>query len=161
VKHKHRRLYHNAAPIMENDLDFLGAIVAHVVFISSIITFASRMIFKLQPGHWVGIPILLMAFPLGFLLLKAPEFNRPLLYYVQIGTMLAWLIVLLLVDYVLKYDFRQTQWMVISFVVLAYAGMGGMIGIAALAGKGWTVSAIILFLIAAVLGFVQRAVTGI
>jgi hypothetical protein len=146
---------------MENDLDFLGAIVAHVVFISSIITFASRMIFKLQPGHWVGIPILLMAFPLGFLLLKAPEFNRPLLYYVQIGTMLAWLIVLLLVDYVLKYDFRQTQWMVISFVVLAYAGMGGMIGIAALAGKGWTVSAIILFLIAAVLGFVQRAVTGI
>jgi hypothetical protein len=146
---------------MENDLDFLGAIVAHVVFISSIITFASRMIFKLQPGHWVGIPILLMAFPLGFLLLKAPEFNRPLLYYVQIGTMLALLIVLLLVDYVLKYDFRQTQWMVISFVVLAYAGMGGMIGIAALAGKGWTVSAIILFLIAAVLGFVQRAVTGI
>ena len=147
--------------MMEKDLDFLGAIVAHVIFISSIITFASRMIFKLQPGHWVGIPILLMAFPLGYLLLKAPEFNRPFLYYIQIGTMLVWLIVLFLVDYVLKYDFRQTQWMVISFVVLAYAGMGGMIGIAALAGREWTISAIILFLIVAVLGFVQRAVTGI
>ena len=146
---------------MQERLDFLGAVVAHVVFISSIITFASRMIFKLQPGHWVGTPILLMAFPLGYLLLRAPEFNRPFLYYVQIGTMLVWLIVLFLVDYVLKYDFRQTQWMVISFVVLAFAGMGGMIGIAALAGRGWTISAIILFLIAAVLGFVQRAVTGI
>ncbi len=75
--------------------------------------------------------------------------------------MLAWLIMLFLVDYVLKYDFRQTQWMVISFVVLAFAGMGGMIGIAVLAGRGWTTSAVILFLIVAVLAFVQRAVTGI
>ncbi len=85
---------------MQKDLDLLGAIVAHVVVISSIITFASRMIFKLQPGHWVDIPILLMAFPLGYLLLRAPEFNRPFLYYVQIGAMLVWLIVLFLVDYV-------------------------------------------------------------
>ncbi len=147
--------------MMQMNLVFLGAIVAHVVFVSSIITFACRMLFRLQPGHWVGIPILLMAFPLGYLLLRAPEFNRPFLYYVQISTMLVWLIVLFLVDYVLKYDFRQTQWMVISFVVLAYAGLGGMIGIAALAGRGWTISAIILFLVVAVLGFVQRAVTGI
>jgi hypothetical protein len=51
--------------------------------------------------------------------------------------------------------------MVISFVVLYFAGMGGMIGIAALAGTGWTISAITLFLLAAVLAFVQRAVTGI
>jgi len=146
---------------MQERLDLLGAVVAHIVFISSIITFVSRMIFKLQPGHWVGTPILLMAFPLGYLLLRAPEFNRPFLYYVQIGVMLVWLIMLFLVDYVLKYDFRQTQWMVISFVVLAFAGMGGMIGIAALAGRGWTISAVILFFIAAILAFIQRAVTGI
>jgi len=145
---------------MQEKLDFLGAIVAHVIFISSIITFVSRMIFGLKPGHWVGTPILLMAFPLGYLLLKAPEYNRPFLYYVQVTIMLVFLIVLFLVDYVLKYDFRQTQWMVVSYVVLAYAGLGGMIGIAALAGRGWTISAIILFLIAAILGFVQRAVTG-
>jgi hypothetical protein len=145
---------------MQDRLDFLGAIVAHIIFISSIITFASRMIFGVKPGHWVGIPILLMVFPLGYLLLKAPEFNRPFLYYVQVSIMLVFLIVLFLVDYVPKYDFRQTQWMVISYVVLAYAGLGGMIGIAALAGRGWTISAVILFLIAAILGFVQRAVTG-
>jgi len=146
---------------MHEKMDFLGAIVAHVIFISSIITFTSRMIFKLKPGHWVGIPILLMVFPLGYVLLRAPEFNRPILYYVQIGLMLVWLIVLFLVDYILKYDFRQTQWMVISYVVLYFAGAGGMIGVAAQAGRGWTISAVILFLIAAVLAFVQRAVTGI
>jgi hypothetical protein len=146
---------------MEKKLDFLGAIVAHIIFISSIITFSSRMIFNLQPGHWVGIPILLMVFPLFYLLIMAPKFNRPSLYYIQVSIMLVWLIVLFLVDYIFKYDFRQTQWMVISYVVLAFAGMGGMIGIAAHAGKGWTISAIILFLIMAVLAFIQRAVTGI
>jgi len=146
---------------MKEKLDLLGAIVAHVIFISSIITFSSRMIFKLQPGHWIGIPILLMAFPLGYLLTTAPEFNRPVLYYVQIGVMLFWLILLFLVDYVLKYDFRQTQWMVISYVVLYFAGMGGMIGIASQAGKVWTISAVILFFIAGILAFVQRGITGI
>ena len=146
---------------MKEKLDLLGAIVAHIIFISAIITFSSRMIFKLRPGHWVGIPILLMAFPLGYLLLMAPKFNRPFLYYVQVTTMLVWLIVLFLVDYIFKYDFRNIQWMVISYVMLAFAGMGGMIGIAANAGKGWTNSAIILFLIMAVLAFIQRAVTGI
>ena len=146
---------------MQEKLDVLGAVVAHVIFISSIITFASRIIFGLKPGHWVGTPILLMVFPLVYLLLRAPEFNRPFLYYVQIGIMLAWLIVLFLVDYVFRYDFRQTQWMVISYVVFYFAGTGGMIGIAALAGRAWTISAIILFFVTLILAFVMRAVTGL
>ena len=146
---------------MRQKTDYLGAIVAHVIFVSSIITFSARIIFGIQPGHWVGIPILLMAFPLGYLLARAPEFNRPPLYYVQVGIMLLFLIVLFLTDYVLKYDFRQTQSMVVGYVVLYFAGMGGMIGVAALAGKRWMISAVILFLVAAVLAFVQRAVTGL
>jgi hypothetical protein len=147
--------------VVENRLNLLGAIVAHVIFISSIITFSARMLFKLQPGHWVGSPILLMAFPLVFLLIMAPKYNRPFLYYIQILIMLIWLVILFLVDYVFKYDFRQTQWMVISYVMLYFAGAGGMIGIASEAGKGWTISAIILFIITGILAFVQRAVTGI
>lgn len=102
-----------------------------------------------------------MAFPPGYLLITAPGLNRPFLYYVQAATMLVWLIVLLVVDYILKYDFRQTPWLVISYVVLYFAGMGGMIGLAAQAGGGPAISAIIFFFIAAVLAFVQRAVTGI
>jgi len=119
------------------------------------------MIFKISTGHWIGIPILLMIFPLIYLLAKAPGSDRPFIYYLQIGLMLVWLIVLFLVDYILRVDFRQTQWMVISYVMLYFAGAGGMIGIASLAGRTWTISSIILFLITAILAFVQRAVTGI
>lgn len=146
---------------MSEKTDLLGALVAHVIFVSSIVTFICRLAFKLQPGHWIGIPLLLMAFPLGYLLLQAPQLQRPVLYYVQVGLMLIWIALLFLVDYVFKIEFRQTQWQVISYVMLYFAGMGGMIGVAAHAGRNWTVSAVILFLVAGVLAFVQRGLTGL
>ena len=142
-------------------LNLIGALTGHVIFISSIITFSSRLIFKIGPGHWVGTPLLLMVFPLGYLIVTAPGADRPFLYYIQAGLMLMFIILLFFVDYIFKYDFRQTQWMVISFVVFYFAGMGGMMGIASLAGRGWTISSVILFFITAILAFVQRAVTGI
>jgi hypothetical protein len=145
---------------MFEKMNLLGAIVALIIYISSILTFISRLLFRIQPGHWIGYPLLLMAFPLGYLLLKAPQLQRPMLYYIQIGLMLVWILVVFLLDHALKIEFRQTQWMVISFVVLYFAGAGGMLGVAASAGRGWTISAVILFLVAAVLAFVQRAVTG-
>ena len=145
---------------MKARIDLLGAMVAHVILVTSILVFSARLIFKVSPGHWIGIPNLLMAFPLLYLLLAASKDGRPFLYYLQISVMLIWVITLLLVDYIFKVDFRQTQWMVISYVMLFFAGIGGMIGIASLAGKRWAISAIILFLISAVLAFVQRAVTG-
>jgi hypothetical protein len=145
---------------MKASLDLLGAIVAHVIFVSSIVTFLARIFLGTRPGHWIGIPILLMTFPLAYLLIRAPEYGRPLLYYLQVGLMIAWLILLFILDYLLHYNFRDTQWMVISYVVLYFAGAGGMIGLASNAGRTWTISSVILFLISGVLAFVQRAVTG-
>ena len=145
---------------MHNNTNLIGAITAHIIFISSVLTFLTRIFLGVKPGHWIGIPILLTAFPLAYLLVKAPGQNQPMLYYIQVGLMLFWIIILFLVDYVFRVDFRQTQWMVITYVVLYFAGMGGMIGIAAKAGQGWTISAVILFFIAGILAFVQRVVTG-
>lgn len=139
----------------------MGAVVAHVILLSSITTFVVRLIARVEAGHWMGLPILLSVFPLAYLLYRAPELNRPWIYYVQIGLMIVWIVTLFLADYLLKFDFRQTLWMVICFAVLFFAGTGGMIGVAALAGSGWAVSAVILFLVSAALAFVQRAVTGV
>lgn len=95
-----------------------------------------------------------------FLLLKAPQLQRPALYYIQIGCMLAWLLVETLLDYIFKVDFRHVSWMVISYVVLFFAGTGGMLGVAVNSGRRWSIAAIILFLFMAILAFVQRTVTG-
>ena len=102
-----------------------------------------------------------VAIPLvAYLFLSAGQFERSALYQIQIGLMLAFLLVELLVDYVLKIDFRQVRWMVIVYVPFFFAATGGMVGIASLAGRGWTIAAVVLYLVMGVLAFVQRAVTG-
>lgn len=146
---------------MAERLDLLGAVVALLIYITSIVVFSARMIFDLQPGHWIGIPFLLMAFPLGFLLYKAPGADRPVLYYIQVGLMLASIVVLFLLDYVLDVEWRDTRWVVISVVVLYFAGLGGMIGVASQAGQPWTVIAVVLFFATAIIAFVHDAVTGL
>jgi hypothetical protein len=141
-------------------LNLLGAGVALAIFVLSSLTFISRLAGHPELGRWLGVPLLLTVFPLGYLLSQAPQHARPPLYYLQIGLMLAWLAVAFVLDYWPRIEFRQVRWAVIGFVVLFFAGTGGMIGVAALAGRPWTMAAGILFLIMAVLAFVQRAATG-
>jgi hypothetical protein len=140
--------------------NLLGAAVTEVFYISAILIFVLRLLGKPQIGYWIGVFELFLALPLIFLLVKAPELNRPILYYIQIGLMLAWLVIELFLDYILKIDFRQVQWMVIAYVTLFFAGTGGMLGIAANAGRAWSMVSVVLFLVMAVLAFVQRGVTG-
>jgi len=146
---------------MLEKLNILGAVVAVTFFLSAILVFIFRLFGKPQVGHWIGYFELLLAIPLLYLLIQAPQFNRPPLYYIQIGCILAWLFVELLLDYVLKIDFRQVRWMVIGYVTLFFAGSGGLLGLATLAGRGWSILAVVLFLLMAVLAFVQRKVTGL
>ena len=145
---------------MLEKLNLLGALVAVVFYLSAIFVFIFRLLGKPQYGHWIGYFEFLLAIPLIFLLLKAPQLERPALYYIQIGCLLVWLVVEVLMDYILKVDFRNVRWMVITYVVLFFAGTGGMLGVAANAGRGWTILAVILFLVLAALAFIQRTVTG-
>ena len=140
--------------------NLLGAIVAVTFYVSAILVFTFRLLGKPQYGRWIGYFECLLAIPMIFLLLKAPQLGRPALYYIQIGCMLAWLVVEALLDYILKIDFRNVRWMVISYVMLFFAGTGGMLGVATNAGRAWSILTIILFLVMAILTFVQRAVTG-
>lgn len=142
------------------EMNLLGAVVAVAFYISAILVFIFRLLGKPQYGHWIGYFEFLLAIPMLFLLFKAPQLERPALYYIQIGCLLAWLIVEAFLDYILKIDFRHVRWIVISYVVLFFAGAGGMLGVAANAGREWSISAILLFFIMAVLTFLQRAVTG-
>ena len=140
--------------------NLLGAVTAIAFFVSAILIFAFRLLGKTQYEDWIGYFEFLLAIPLIYLLIQAPQLGRPALYYIQIACMLAWLVLEALLDYILKVDFRNVRWMVISYVVLFFAGTGGLLGVASNAGRGWSISAIILFLIMAVLTFVQRAITS-
>ncbi len=146
---------------MSETMSILGAVCALVIYISSILTFLLRLVGKPEAGKIAGIPLLLTFFPLAYLLVTARVFGRSPLYTLQVGLMLAWILALFLLDYVYKVDFRQSRWKVIAFVVLYFAGLGGMIGVAGLAGRAWLIFATILFLAAGALSFIQRRLTGI
>jgi hypothetical protein len=144
----------------EMKLNLLGAITAIAFYASAIALFVLRMMRKTKAEFWIGIFEFGTGLPLLYLLFRAPEFQRAVLYYIQIGCMLSWLIAELILDYILKINFRKKPWMVISYVILFFAGTGGLLGIASYAGSGWGTVSIILFLIMAALAFVQRKVTG-
>ena len=145
---------------MQNQLNLLGALVALAFYLSAILVFTFRLLGKPQYGQWMGYFEFLLAAPLIYLLVTAPGLNRPGLYYIQISCLLAWLAVEALLDYILKLDFRAVRWMIIGYVMMFFAGSGGMLGVASLAGRPWSLLAIILFVIMTVLTFVQRKVTG-
>ena len=142
-------------------LDLLGASVAHIIFLLAILVFVSRLAGQPRIEYWVGLLLLLTALPLCYLLLKAPLYHRAPLYYLQLVLMLAYLVLEAVLDYVFKFDFRHVRAIVIPYVTLFFAATGGMIGVAALAGRPWAISSIILFLIMAVLAFVQHARLGL
>lgn len=146
---------------MDERLSAAGAVAALLVYASSIAVFSARIIFDLPSGHLIGIPFLLTAFPLGYLLLKARSVDRPVLNRIQVGLMLALVIVVFLLDYVFVVDWRESQWIVVPSVTLYFGGLGGMIGVAARAGRKWTVIAVLLFFATAVLAFAQRSITGL
>jgi hypothetical protein len=54
----------------------------------------------------------------------------------------------------------QVTWMAISYAIFYLGAAGGLIGVAARGRRTWTISAVILFWVMAILAFVQRAVTG-
>jgi hypothetical protein len=145
---------------LEANLNLLGAIVAVVIFVSAILVFVSRLAGKEQYQRWLFAVELLMVVPLGYLLFEAPQLGRPALYYLQVSLMIGWLLVELLLDYVLKVEFRQNRRAVIAYVMFFFAAAGGMLGVASLAGRTWMLVASALFLLMAALAFVQRAVTG-
>jgi len=127
--------------------NLVGAGVAHWIYSVSILVFVLRLVQMPGLGHWIGLGVLLAVFPLGYLLIKGPSLGRSTLYFFQVSLMLTWLVVALFLDWWPGIEFRQTRWIVVPYTVLFFAGAGGMIGVAALAGRGWTISAVVMFLI--------------
>ncbi len=140
--------------------NLLGAIVAIVYYVLVILIFVARLAGRPRLEHHLGYVLFFLVVPLLYLLAKAPPLQRPALYYVQVFLLLAYLAAEALLDYIFKIDFRHVRWMTIAYVTLFFAGSGGMLGVAALAGKSWSVATIVLFLTMAVLAFVQRSITG-
>jgi hypothetical protein len=142
-------------------LNLFGAYVAVFILLTSSLVFIFRLLNQQKAEYWSGIALIITIVPLCFLLYNSSQYKRPPIYFIQLGLIILFIIVELLLDYIFKVDFRHSKWMVISYVTLFFAATGGMIGVASQAGKYWTFSAVFLFLIMTALAFIQHAKTGL
>ena len=92
--------------------------------------------------------------------MKSFEFKRTILYNVQLILMMSFIVLELLLDYILKIDFRQNINIVIPYVILFYASLGGMIGIASQGGNQWSIVTVITFLLMTVFSLFMHFKTG-
>lgn len=141
--------------------DLIGAITANTYFLLMIAMLAARIAGLAQPRHWLGAVSVGIVFPLVYLLIAARSADRPPIYFVWLGLMILFLVVEVIVDYILKLDFRSDQRIVIPYVMLFFGATGGMIGLAAQAGSRWAAVTGIMFLVMAALAFISRAKTGL
>ena len=126
-----------------------------------IVVFIMRISGQIEIGRWIGLFSTLVLIPLVFLLAVGLKTDRRGIYFAWLGLMILFLLFELVVDHILRIDFRSQQWSVIAYVMFFFAATGGMIGVASQAGKTWAVLTTIIFLIMAVLSFLQRAITGL
>jgi hypothetical protein len=138
----------------------VGAITANVYMLLIIALFSARLMRSPKIERWIGLVSALVIVPLIYLLLSGVQANRSGIYFVWLALMLSFALFELIFDQILRSDFRDTRWAVIAYVVFFFAATGGMIGVASQAGMSWSIATSGVFLIMAVLAFIQRKMTG-
>ncbi len=82
--------------------NIVGAIAANLINVLVISVFIARLSNRPKIEYWLGIILILSIVPLAYLFITAFGFNRHFLYFIQIGLMITYLVVELMLDYVLK-----------------------------------------------------------
>jgi hypothetical protein len=141
--------------------NLVGAITANVYMLLIIAVFISRILGWLETGRWVGFASSLIIVPLVYLFVVGLRTGRRKIYFVWLALMVLFALFELVVDQILRIDLRSAQWTVVPYVMFFFAATGGMIGVASQAGKAWAITTVIIFLIMAILAFVQRGITGL
>lgn len=143
-----------------NNLNIIGACLSLLILSICILVFVFRLLGNRKVEYSLGWILIVLIIPLTFLLITARQFQRPPIYYIQMGLMIAFLIIELFLDYIYKLEFRKITWITVIYIIIFFSGTGGMIGVATLAGEIWMIAAVVLFFIMTILSLVQRKITG-
>ena len=147
--------------VLARNANLVGAITANVYMLLIIAVFISRILGWFEIERWVGFASSLIIVPLVYLFVVGLGTGRRKIYFVWLALMVLFALFELVVDQILRIDLRSAQWTVVPYVMFFFAATGGMIGVASQAGKAWAITTVIVFLIMAILAFVQRGITGL
>ena len=141
--------------------DLIGAITANVYMLLIIAVFVARILGLLEISRWIGFISSHVIFPLLYLFVVGLRISRRKIYFAWLALMILFVLFELIIDQILRVDLRSQQSSIIPYVMFFFAATGSMIGVASQAGKTWAITTVIIFLIMAILAFVQRGITGL
>jgi hypothetical protein len=151
----------NTEVVLARTANLVGAITANVYMLLIIAMFTARIFGWFEIGLWIGITSSLVIIPLIYLVVVGLKTDRRMIYFVWLTLMILFALFELIFDDIIRVDFRSVQQAVVPYVMFFFAATGGMIGVAAQAGKPWSIVASFIFLVMAVLAFVQRGIAGL
>ncbi len=85
----------------------------------------------------LGITWLLLAIPLAIVFVQYLIAGQPLWILIYFGFILLYMLVELLLDYILKIDFRKRKRTHIPYIILEYIALFGLIGISFAIDRTW------------------------
>ena len=141
--------------------NLIGAITANAYMLLIIAMFVARILGGYEVGRWIGATSSFILIPLIYLFVAGLKTDQRKIYFLWLALMATFAIFEIVVDQILRIELRGSQWTVIPYVMFFFAATGGMIGVASQAGKAWSIVTTIVFLIMAILAFVQRGITGL
>ena len=147
-------------PATKESIDLLGAVIANINNLLLIAIFAARIYNYPKVEYWLGLIFIVTIIPLTMMLVKASAYDRNWLYFLQLSLMIGFIVVEFLLDYLFKIDFRNNCAIVIPYVTLFYASLGGMIVVASQCGKTWSVITVITFLLMTASSLIMHFRTG-
>lgn len=157
----HQRDEYMGLRFSESACNLLGGVVAMLAMILANAVFVFRLLERPRAEYIAGELLIGLIIPLLYLLVSSFRLKRPGIYLAWVGLMVLFLVVELVVDYAFQLPFRDVPWQAIAYVMLFFAALGGMIGLAGTAGKQWVIPAMVGFWVTAVMAFVQRQITGL
>ena len=117
-------------------LDLVVVIIANLLNLILSLIFLNRVFGRAEWEHWLGYGTLIMALPLTIIAIANLVGRRSWAFWVLPLVMVAYLTVEFVLDYWLKFNFRQTAWLG-PYLLLYYLALFAMIGYAFMVGKSY------------------------
>lgn len=115
-------------------VDIVVVVIANLINLGLVVIFLVRTQGRLQIEHRVGWGLIAMTLPLMVALVYNAAERRPWWSVAMPALLVLFLLVELLLDYILEYNFRQTRWLG-PYLLLFYVALMGMIGYAFLTSE--------------------------
>ena len=144
---------------ISHKLDLTVVVIANLLNLILTLIFLNRVFGRATWEHWLGYGTLIMILPLTTIAIVNMRGMRSWAFWVLPLVMVAFLIIEFVLDYWLKFNFRQTAWLG-PYLLLYYLALFAMIGYAFLAGKSYGFITLVTYFINLAATFFSYARVG-